>query len=98
MLNGESQNKASKNKGNNIVHVRAGNIICRGNSEEREEEERRHCGNWHNIAVTGIGMASVSHQANTQASTANIFRLAMVLKGGARRMDKFLDVRTWNRF
>ena len=40
MLNGESQNKASKNEGNNIVRVRVGNIICRGNSEEREEEER----------------------------------------------------------
>ncbi|KAM2466272.1 hypothetical protein ACFX1W_005269 [Malus domestica] len=56
------------------------------------------------MEVIGMGTASVSHQANTHTSTANMFRLAtgpssftqrhiMVHRRGPRRTKKFLSVR-----
>ena len=56
------------------------------------------------MEVTGIGTASVIHQAKTQARMANMFvlvtgpssltkRHTIVLKSGPKRMYKFLSVR-----
>lgn len=42
MLNSKGENKTSKDKRNHIVHIRVRNIVGSGDSEEREEKERRH--------------------------------------------------------
>lgn len=47
MLNSKSKYEAPKNKGNDIIHVGVSNLISRSDSEEGEEEERRHGGDGH---------------------------------------------------
>lgn len=47
MLNSKSKNKASKNKGDDIIHVSPCHVICGSYPEEREEEERGHGGYGH---------------------------------------------------
>lgn len=47
MLNSKSKYKTSKNKGDDIIHVRVGHIIGGGYPKDREKEERRHRGDRH---------------------------------------------------
>lgn len=51
VLNGKSKNKATKNEGNNIIHVRMSNGVSRRDTKQRKQKQRRHRGNGHGYGL-----------------------------------------------
>lgn len=47
VFDGESEDEATEDEGDDVIHVRTRHIIRRRDSEEREEEEGRHGGDRH---------------------------------------------------
>lgn len=58
MLNGESENEATKNERNDIVHVSMSHVVGGGDSEQREQKQRRHGGDRHRY---GFGQPPGEH-------------------------------------